>query len=143
MEQAKIPFNHFELLQGFMKYTANLTKSNRYITGSFPNSILFFGVFFALFISGCESPKNKLQQAHPLSKSPNMDFTKITSPIDVIAGISKAQPGDLVGPGSANNLLTSVSQIEPIRAYLSLSEQQYLQYARVMDSMFINHLQFL
>lgn len=60
----------------------------------------------------------------------DLGFTKITSPIDGIAGISKAQLGDLVGPGSADNLLTSVSQIEPIRAYLGLSEQQYLQFAR-------------
>ena len=59
-----------------------------------------------------------------------LGFTKITSPIAGIAGISKAQLGDLVGPGSASNLLTSVSQIEPIRAYLGLSEQQYMQFAR-------------
>ena len=60
----------------------------------------------------------------------DLGFTKITSPIDGIAGISKAQLGDLVGPGSTTNLLTSVSQIEPIRAYLGLSEQQYMQFAR-------------
>jgi membrane fusion protein (multidrug efflux system) len=59
-----------------------------------------------------------------------LGFTKITSPIEGIAGISKAQLGDLVGPGSASNVLTSVSQIEPIRAYLGLSEQQYMQFAR-------------
>lgn len=60
----------------------------------------------------------------------SLGFTKITSPIDGVAGISKSQLGDLVGPGTANNLLTSVSQIQPIRAYLGLSEQQYLQFAR-------------
>ncbi len=60
----------------------------------------------------------------------DLGFTKITSPIDGIAGISKAQLGDLVGPGSTTDQLTSVSQIEPIRAYLGLSEQQYMQFAR-------------
>jgi RND family efflux transporter MFP subunit len=60
----------------------------------------------------------------------DLGFTKITSPIDGIAGISKAQLGDLVGPGSTTDPLTSVSQIEPIRAYLGLSEQQYMQFAR-------------
>jgi membrane fusion protein (multidrug efflux system) len=60
----------------------------------------------------------------------DLGFTKIASPISGVAGISKAQLGDLVGPGSANNVLTSVSQVEPIRAYLGLSEQQYLQFAR-------------
>ena len=60
----------------------------------------------------------------------DLGFTKIASPIEGIAGISKAQLGDLVGPASTTHLLTSVSQIEPIRAYLGLSDQQYLQFAR-------------
>jgi RND family efflux transporter MFP subunit len=59
----------------------------------------------------------------------NLGFTKITSPINGIAGVSKAQLGDLVGPSSANNELTSVSQVDPIRAYLGLSEAQYLRFA--------------
>ncbi|MGZ4999217.1 MAG: efflux RND transporter periplasmic adaptor subunit [Methylomonas sp.] len=59
-----------------------------------------------------------------------LGFTKITSPIDGIAGISKAQLGNLVGPGSANAILTTVSQVDPIKAYIPLSEQQYLQFAR-------------
>jgi RND family efflux transporter MFP subunit len=63
-----------------------------------------------------------------------LGFTKITSPIDGVAGISKAQLGDLVGPGTPNNQLTSVSQIEPIRAYLGLSEQQYLQFAKEKEN---------
>ncbi len=63
-----------------------------------------------------------------------LGFTKITSPIDGIAGISKAQLGDLVGPSSGNNLMTSVSQVEPIRAYLGLSEQQYMQFTREKTS---------
>jgi len=58
----------------------------------------------------------------------NLSFTKITSPISGIAGVSKAQLGDLVGPSSANNELTSVSQVDPIRAYIGLSEQQYLRF---------------
>ena len=64
----------------------------------------------------------------------DLGFTKITSPIEGIAGISKAQLGDLVGPASTTNLLTSVSQIEPIRAYLGLSDQQYLQFAREKEN---------
>ena len=60
----------------------------------------------------------------------NLGFTKITSPINGIAGISNAQLGDLVGPGSANNVLTQVSQVEPIRAYIGLSEKQYFRLAK-------------
>lgn len=60
----------------------------------------------------------------------DLGFTRITSPIDGIAGMSKAQIGNLVGPGSANALLTTVSKVDPIKAYIPLSEQQYLQFAR-------------
>ena len=58
----------------------------------------------------------------------NLGFTKIYSPISGIAGVSKIQLGDLVGPGSANNELTTVSQVDPIRAYIGLSESQYLHF---------------
>ncbi|MDD5268377.1 MAG: efflux RND transporter periplasmic adaptor subunit [Methylococcales bacterium] len=60
----------------------------------------------------------------------NLSFTKITSPINGIAGISHAQLGDLVGPGTATNELTQVSQVEPIRAYIGLNEKQYFRLAK-------------
>jgi membrane fusion protein (multidrug efflux system) len=56
----------------------------------------------------------------------NLGFTKITSPIDGIAGIAKAQIGNLVGPGSIEEL-TTVSTINPIKCYVSLSEQEYMR----------------
>jgi len=59
-----------------------------------------------------------------------LGFSKITSPIDGVAGISKAQLGNLVGPGSANAELTTISQLDPIKAYIPISEQEYLQLAR-------------
>ncbi|MFZ4701260.1 MAG: efflux RND transporter periplasmic adaptor subunit, partial [Candidatus Methylumidiphilus sp.] len=58
-----------------------------------------------------------------------LGFTKIYSPIDGIAGISKAQLGNLVGPGSANAVLTTVSTVDPIKAYIPVSEQQYMIHA--------------
>jgi membrane fusion protein (multidrug efflux system) len=59
-----------------------------------------------------------------------LEFTRITSPIDGIAGRSKAQLGDLVGPGSANATLTTVSAVDPIKANLPLSEQRFMQFVR-------------
>lgn len=56
----------------------------------------------------------------------NIEFTKVRSLIDGVAAIATAQIGDLVGPSS---LLTTVSQVDPIRAYFSLSEQEYLSIA--------------
>ena len=56
----------------------------------------------------------------------NLGFTKITSPIEGIAGIAKAQIGNLVGPGSADEL-TTISTVNPIKCYISVSEQEYLR----------------
>ena len=53
----------------------------------------------------------------------NLEFTKVTSLVDGIAGIAQVQMGNLVGP---NSILTSVSQVEPIKAYFPISEQEYL-----------------
>jgi membrane fusion protein, multidrug efflux system len=56
----------------------------------------------------------------------NLVFTKITSPVDGIAGIAKAQIGNLVGPGSVEEL-TTVSTVNPIKCYAGLSEQEYIK----------------
>ena len=56
----------------------------------------------------------------------NLGFTKITAPIDGVVGIAKAQIGDLVGPGDE---LASMSMLDPIRVYVSASEQEYLRAA--------------
>lgn len=56
----------------------------------------------------------------------NLGFTKITSPVDGIAGIAKAQLGNLVGPSSTQEL-TAVSTVDPIKAYINVSEQEYLK----------------
>jgi membrane fusion protein (multidrug efflux system) len=57
----------------------------------------------------------------------NLEFTRITSPIDGIAGIAKAQLGDLLSP-SAQNELTTVSAVDPIKVYISISEREYLKF---------------
>jgi membrane fusion protein (multidrug efflux system) len=54
-----------------------------------------------------------------------LGFTKITSPVDGVAGIAKAQLGNLVSP-SMQEELTSVSALDPIKAYINVSEQEYL-----------------
>jgi membrane fusion protein (multidrug efflux system) len=57
----------------------------------------------------------------------NLEFTKLRSLVDGIAGIAAGQVGNLVGP---NTLLTTVSQVDPIKAYFTVSEQEYLNYNR-------------
>ena len=56
----------------------------------------------------------------------NLGFTKIISPIDGIVGIALAQVGDLVSPTSG--IITTVSTLDPIKVYFTVSEQEYLDY---------------
>ncbi len=56
----------------------------------------------------------------------NLDWTKVFSPIDGIAGVANAQVGDLVGPSTK---MTTISKVNPIRAYFSISEDAYLRVA--------------
>lgn len=58
----------------------------------------------------------------------NLDFTKIKSPVDGLAGTASAQIGDLVG--QSGSVLTIVSTINPIKVYFQVSEQSYLTFWR-------------
>jgi membrane fusion protein (multidrug efflux system) len=55
------------------------------------------------------------------------DWSHVVSPIDGVAGIAKAQVGNLVSP---QTLMTTVSQVDPIKVYFSPSEQEYLQWSQ-------------
>ena len=54
----------------------------------------------------------------------NLGFTKVRSLISGIAGTAATQIGNLV---SQTTVLTTVSQVDPIKAYFPISEQEYLQ----------------
>lgn len=62
----------------------------------------------------------------------NLGFTNIRSPIDGIAGLALAQVGNLVNAGSTD--LTTVSTLDPIKAYFTATEQEYLRYVRANPS---------
>lgn len=57
----------------------------------------------------------------------NLEFTKVTSLVSGIAGVARVQIGNLVGPSS---ILTSVSQVDPIKAYFTVSEQVFTDFHR-------------
>ena len=57
----------------------------------------------------------------------NLGFTRVISPINGIAGIAKAQIGDLLSP-SAQTELTTVSTLDPIKVYINISEREYLKF---------------
>jgi membrane fusion protein (multidrug efflux system) len=56
----------------------------------------------------------------------DLKFTRITSPISGIAGAARAQVGNLVGPGSLEEL-TTVSTVDPIKVNVPMTEQEYLR----------------
>jgi membrane fusion protein (multidrug efflux system) len=62
----------------------------------------------------------------------NLAFTKITAPIDGLAGVAKPGIGDLVGPSTEE--LTTISTLDPIKAVFPISEQEYLRAAEALNA---------
>jgi membrane fusion protein (multidrug efflux system) len=58
----------------------------------------------------------------------NLGFTRLTAPIDGIPGIAQLQVGALVSP--ASGAITTVSTLDPIKVYFTISEQEYLERKR-------------
>ena len=56
----------------------------------------------------------------------NLEYTKITAPIDGVAGFVNAQVGDLVSPTSGP--LTTVSQLDPIKAVVTAGEGPFTDF---------------
>lgn len=65
-------------------------------------------------------------QAAVEQASLNLGYTKVRSLVSGLAGITTTQVGNLVGP---TTVLTSVSQVNPIKVYFPISEQEYLSIA--------------
>jgi membrane fusion protein (multidrug efflux system) len=65
-------------------------------------------------------------QASVATAQLNLGFTKVRSLVDGIAGIAATQIGNLV---SQSSVLTTVSQVNPIKVYFSISEQEYMSLA--------------
>ena len=82
--------------------------------------------------AGVEAAKGAAEAAQV-----NLGFTKLTSPIDGIAGRAQVQTGNLVGP--SGNAITTVSTLDPIKAQFTVSEQEYLQFAHRPSG--LQHLQ--
>jgi len=62
----------------------------------------------------------------------NLGFTKVVSPIDGIASIANGQIGDLVGPNTGE--LTTVSTVDPIKAYYNVTEQAYINFTKLFTT---------
>jgi RND family efflux transporter MFP subunit len=62
----------------------------------------------------------------------NLDWTKVASPITGVSGVAQAQVGDLVAPES---ILTTVSQLDPIKVSFPISEQEYIVFRRALGAL--------
>jgi membrane fusion protein (multidrug efflux system) len=58
----------------------------------------------------------------------NLGFTRLTAPIDGIPGIALLQVGALVSP--ASGAITTISTVDPVKVYFTISEQEYLERKR-------------
>jgi len=56
----------------------------------------------------------------------NLGYTRVISPIDGVAAIATAQVGDLVGPSTGT--LTTVSQLDPIKAIVTAGEAPFTDF---------------
>lgn len=78
---------------------------------------------FAAATANVEGQRAAVRQAQL-----NLDYASVTSPIDGIAGFAHAQVGDLVGPSTG--VLTTVSSVDPIKAYFTVPDQRYVAYTQ-------------
>jgi membrane fusion protein (multidrug efflux system) len=68
----------------------------------------------------------------------NLGFTRLTAPVDGIAGVAQMQIGNLVS-AATNTAITTVSTLDPIKVNFAVSEQEYLKLASQDTPM--HHLQ--
>ena len=82
-----------------------------------------------------ESAKAEIDMADATIREAQLDveYCTIRSPIQGIAGIRQVAPGNLVGQ-TEPTLLTTVSKVDPLRVYVSLSESDYLRYQRLRSA---------
>src|SRR6516162_9479421 len=80
------------------------------------------------YINSASSTKANVQAAEAAVRQAevNLGYTKIIAPIDGIVGIATAHVGDLVGPGTGP--LTTISQVDPIKAAVNLGERSFNEF---------------
>ncbi|MGA8659679.1 MAG: efflux RND transporter periplasmic adaptor subunit [Chthoniobacterales bacterium] len=74
----------------------------------------------------------KAQEAAVRQAEINLEFTRLKAPVTGIAGIANPGIGDLVSP-SDTQPLTTISTVDPIKAYFQVSEQDYLKAQENME----------
>ena len=81
-------------------------------------------------LAGVETAKAQIKTSEAAVETSriNLNFTRLVSPIDGIAGQAQLQVGALVNP--ASGAVTSVSTVDPIKVYFTIGEPQYLAWRK-------------
>src|SRR5882762_3185043 len=79
-------------------------------------------------VAAAESSRANVQADEAAVKQAelNLGYTKITAPIEGVAGFANNQVGDLVGPSTGP--LTTVSQVDPIKAIVTAGEGPFTDF---------------
>jgi RND family efflux transporter MFP subunit len=86
-------------------------------------------------LNAANQAKVKAAEANLQQAQLNLNFCKVTAPVDGIVGLAKAQVGDLVGSGN-NVTLTYISALDPVKVTFPISESDYLAASqRVQETM--------
>jgi len=80
----------------------------------------------AIAAAGSSRANVEADQAAVQQAELNLGYTKVTAPIDGLAGFANSQVGDLVGPTTGP--LTTVSQIDPIKAVVTAGEGPFTDF---------------
>jgi membrane fusion protein (multidrug efflux system) len=81
----------------------------------------------AVAAAGSSKANVEADQAAVKTAELNLGYTKVVAPIDGLAGFANNQVGDLVGP-TATTPLTTVSQIDPIKANVTVGESAFTDF---------------
>jgi len=63
-----------------------------------------------------------------------LGYAKIKAPISGMIGLTKAKVGELVGSSPMNTTLNTVSQLDPTHVKFSVSEREYLYFAKLAQA---------
>src|SRR5213594_4377547 len=80
----------------------------------------------AIAAAGSSRANVEADEAAVMQAELNLGYTRVISPIDGVAAIATAQVGDLVGPTTGT--LTTVSQIDPIKAVVTAGEAPFTDF---------------
>src|SRR6478752_6923434 len=80
----------------------------------------------AVAAAGSSRANVEADQAAVETAELNLGYTKVTAPIDGLAGFANRQVGDLVGPSTGQ--LTTVSQLDPIKAVVTAGEGPFTDF---------------